>query len=111
MKVKYLVITKIDEDTTYTPFAYKKDDMIIVDDSYDFDCDSIPKEDWLMTKVKKNVFQIGELLIVNEYGREGEFGRKPDKWFVEYREFDDPIKAMRFSNKIQSKIIYGKLDA
>lgn len=108
LKIKYYVITKINGANNYTPHAYKKDGIIYINDQYDHDFKSIPVKDWIHP-IYANVFQIGELLIIDGVvGREGEFGRKPSKWDVEWREFDDPVKAMRFSNRLQSKIIYGK---
>ena len=106
LKIKYYVITKINGDNSYTPCAFKRDGKIIIDDRYDFDIKSVSKEDWLLGNVRKNVFQIGELLVIDDLiGREGEYGRAPRKWDVEWREFDDPAKAMRFSNRLQRKAI------
>lgn len=45
--------------------------------------------------VKTTVFTIGEIIVVNDYGREiiGK-GRSPRKWFIEYEEFNSYDKAL-----------------
>lgn len=52
-------------------------------------------------KVYTQVFELGEIVIVNDYGREivGK-GRKPDKWWVEFKEFDKIEDAIKCSLKI-----------
>jgi len=49
------------------------------------------------------VFWLGEILVVDEGGREiGGKGRKPSKWAVEYEEFDDLAEAVRRSREVQA---------
>ena len=49
----------------------------------------------LIGSVRCLVFEAGEILIVDDNGREvGYPGRKPSKWSVEYEEFDDLDKAV-----------------
>ena len=52
-------------------------------------------------RIKRPVFEIGEIVIVNEYGREyGPIGRKPSKWCVGFEEFDNLEKAIQRSVEI-----------
>ena len=52
-------------------------------------------------RVKTRVFHVGELLLLNEYGREiGYPGRKPSKWQVDYEtwplaEVDQAVQRAR----------------
>lgn len=50
-------------------------------------------------RIKVPVYVLGEILVLDEYGREvGGHGRKPSKWDVTCEEFDsldDAIKRMR----------------
>lgn len=49
-----------------------------------------PDELELAGECKREVFQVGEVLILNDYGREIPYpGRKPSKWFVDYELYDD----------------------
>lgn len=50
------------------------------------------------------VFHVGEILILDESGREfGYPGRKPSKWFIETEEFDDLDDAIRRSLTAQEQ--------
>jgi len=50
------------------------------------------------------VFALGEIVIVDEYGREvcGD-GRKPSKWLVEFKEFKNIHEALACSRKVTKK--------
>jgi hypothetical protein len=53
----------------------------------------------LAWKIRTPVFYPGEILILNEGGREHGFpGRKPDKWHVEYEEFATVEEAIDRAN-------------
>ena len=57
--------------------------------------------DVMYLNVKLKVFELGEILILDSYGREfGGAGRKPSKWFVEYKMFDEIDKAIDCALKI-----------
>ena len=56
---------------------------------------------WRIERIRKPAFEKGEILIVDEHGREvGPFGRKPWKWQVRYREFDDLEEAVKYAHKL-----------
>lgn len=46
------------------------------------------------------VFKLGEILILNEYGRSIPDGRKPSKWFVEYEVFDNIEAAIKRAKEV-----------
>ena len=57
-------------------------------------------------EIKVQVFELGEIIIVNDIGREiGGIERKADKWNVEYKEFHlkDIEKAIRLSEQLMLK--------
>ncbi len=55
---------------------------------------------WL--HLRRPVFHVGELLILNESGREVTYpGRKPSKWFVDVAEYDDLDAALARANEIR----------
>lgn len=59
----------------------------------------LPWDDLLTLRTE--VFHVGEILILNEDGREvGYPGRKPRKWHVEVEEFDDLEKAIARSKEV-----------
>lgn len=95
MKIKYYVITKIGEGNYHTIMGVKKGKDIIFNDNLDF-------RKYKKIAVAKHVtFELGELLVIDEEtGREGDWGRSPRKWDIEWKEFDDVETAMMFSNKI-----------
>ena len=67
----------------------------------DFDKKNQPKT----ISVNLEVFSLGEIIVVDKSSREiGGWGRKADKWFVEYKEFalKDINKAIRLSRKLIS---------
>ena len=48
-----------------------------------------------------SVFEEGEILIVDESGREvAGLRRKPSKWYVEYEEFEDLEKAIERAKEV-----------
>jgi len=52
-------------------------------------------------RIRTPVFEEGEILIVDETGREvAGRCRKPSKWLVEYEEFDDLAKAVKRAREI-----------
>lgn len=54
-----------------------------------------------MWDIRTPVFAVGELLVLNESGREvGANGRKPSKWFVEVEEFDNIDDAVRRAREV-----------
>lgn len=54
--------------------------------------------------IKDQVFTLGEILVLNEYGREiSGHGRKPGKWFVEYEEFKNINDAIRCAKEVMEK--------
>lgn len=63
---------------------------------------SVEKVDFeLSMHYMTSVFNVGEILIVNESGREIPFpGRKASKWDVVYEEYDDLEVALERSEKV-----------
>jgi hypothetical protein len=109
MKIKFAVITEID------PTGNKADDFLflrhfttgfgpegdIIEQLYT-DVDDPAEEDYKrMTRVRLSVFALGEILILNEYGREvSGHERKPSKWRVKYEEFDNVEDAIKRAQAI-----------
>lgn len=64
-------------------------DMMLANQVNEMGLSSMSKIEGLL-HVKRNVFTKGEIVILNDYGREvcGQ-GRKPSKWFIEYEELDN----------------------
>ena len=55
----------------------------------------------ISVECKVPVFQVGEVLILNDYGREIPYpGRKPSKWYVDYEMYDDLDAALERSRDV-----------
>ena len=81
-----LDIDKMNKDVRLRPFGKDEDGRIVT---------HLP--------VKLEVFHLGEIIIVDEKGREiGGWFRKAEKWHIEYKEFEmqDMEKAIKLSRKI-----------
>ena len=64
--------------------------------------DSISRKD--VVNAKLPVFSLGEILILDLYGREiAGRGRKPSKWSVEVEEFNDLDEAIKCAQKVLSE--------
>jgi hypothetical protein len=66
----------------------------------DEDIEAIEEKDLIWAK--RQVFELGEILILDgEYGREvAGRGRKPYKWFVECKHFDNIEQAVECANSL-----------
>lgn len=65
---------------------------------------SDPQLQGLAFHARMEVFHAGEILILDESGREyGYPGRKPSKWFIETEEFDDLSEAIARSMTAQEE--------
>lgn len=67
--------------------------------------DFIKKRDetprWKAINIRTPVFTLGEILVLNECGREiGGHGRKPSKWWVEYEEFPTIEQAIKRAEEV-----------
>ena len=106
----FAVITKVDiepEGNTYDDMGYwakneYKEDVVVVPD------DTVPKKLPVekYVPIKRPVFQIGELLVLEggKYGREMDGrGRKPCKWYVEYKLFKKLERALECSRRVMRK--------
>ena len=74
-------------DSTHRPFDYQNE----------------KKMPTKFLHVKLPVFELGEIIVVDECDREvGGEKRKPSKWLVEYKEFklEDIEKAIRLAKKL-----------
>ena len=127
MKVKFIVITKA-SIKPYDTVGNWADEVAVINDKEDEPClyidadpENFPRENIIVSaipfiiekdgrrfkieRLKSKVFYEGEILIVDESGREvAGLCRKPSKWNVEYEEFDnleDAIKRAR-------KIVFGR---
>ncbi len=102
-KISYAVITKVpgkyEEGNEYDRFVEASD--IRTDMSYPKGkCIHFP-ESFI---IKDTVFELGEIMVLNEYGREiSGRQRKPGKWYVDYKEFDDIKKAIRCARDVMRK--------
>ena len=87
-------------------------DLILVEDwdkGNESVCYRLPKEDQTYTMVdtkyveaKLPVFHLGEILILDQNGREAAgMGRKPSKWSVEYKEFDTIEEAIECAKELE----------
>ena len=67
---------------------------------YDEDLEKIDGKDLIWAR--RQVFELGEILILDgEYGREvAGRGRKPSKWFVECKHFDNLEHAVECANSL-----------
>lgn len=108
MRIKFYVIDKINGENYYDDLGYEAKQygrkIVVIPD----DIDKIEKMDMKLWRgVKQECFRLGEIIIVDdESGREIEWpwgGRAPRKWDVEWREFDDIQKAVRYSKKVSPK--------
>jgi hypothetical protein len=64
--------------------------------------ENIPKKD--IIDVSLPVFDLGEVLILDNNGREATGrGRKPSKWSVEVEEFNNLNEAIEYSKKVLSE--------
>ena len=105
MKIKYCVLTKVPSDEDKEGNLY--DDVIYYDKSLkkwrlvgEGDCGEA--KNW--KSIKLPVFALGEILILDETGREiGGDRRKPSKWFVEYKEFYNVEEAIKCSEEVHKK--------
>jgi hypothetical protein len=100
---KFAVITKIPadgncSDELLVPRKFKTgwDSGGEVEEELFTTIDNPTAEDVIrMIRVRLPVFSLGEILIVNDIGREfAGKGRKPSKWNVEYEEFDTIEQAI-----------------
>lgn len=117
MKYTFAVITKVPEfDGTEEGAGNLANDIIMsykgkmygdIDIKKGFEKEMNP-EFWINSKV----FHLGEILILDEYGREiAGIQRKPSKWYVEYKEFDNLEDAVKLTKRIQKKIYNNLLKA
>jgi len=99
-KWKYQVITRIpDPEKGETGNLYDEVPWWLVEGTGEIkDGEWVPdrvERDYSRGSVRMPVFEIGEVLIVNDYGREiVGHGRKADKWDVDYEEFDTIEEAV-----------------
>lgn len=62
---------------------------------------SVKGKSYNMEYIRVPVFQEGEILIIDESGREiAGLGRKPSKWAVEYEVFDNLEDAIKKAHQI-----------
>jgi hypothetical protein len=94
--LRYQVITRVpdpDLDPTATGNLY--DAIGWWPDGGDYDYKAKAVRDYKRGSMWMPVFELGEVVIVNESGREVVgHGRKADKWDVGYEEFDDIEQAI-----------------
>lgn len=108
MKPRYLVIT-------WVPDAEENPDngnmchevLYVVEDLGEYRSDGTVIPQRLSEKrqlVLSPLFEVGEILVVNNYGREinGQ-GRKPSKWDVRYEEFRSITKAIARAVEVSFK--------
>lgn len=96
MLIKFQVITKVDDGDGNLASAlgdlwHEKSDGTV---------EKVNPMDVLNHNYMIRVFHVGEVIIVNESGREIPYpGRKASKWYVEYEEFDDLETALDRAEK------------
>ena len=111
-KVHYQVITRVpdpDEDPTATGNLYDEVPLYRIEGTGEMIGD-----EWTPDRVERRygsgsvlmpVFELGEIIIVNESGREAiGRGRKADKWDVSYEEFTDIEQAIARAREVIEQI-------
>lgn len=64
----------------------------------------LPQYQGLAFHARSPVFHVGEILILDESGREyGYPGRKPTKWYIETESFDELTDAIERSRTVQDE--------
>lgn len=77
-------------------------DVAICEELFDRDGNAIDMtEFWTKADYHQQVFHVGEILILNDGGREVCYpGRKPSKWHVRVEEFTNLDQAIQRANKV-----------
>lgn len=111
---KFLVITEVpvadgtsdvsgflaaNDDNMSDELAYEHNGILYIGEDFTDDITNGPSR-W----AKRQVFYVGEMIIVNDLGREVcGHGRKPSKWNVKYEEFDSLEDAIRKAGEIRRR--------
>jgi len=123
-KIKFVVITKASDKPCKDEGNWSDATAVINDKEVepclyiDADPDEFPRENILasavtpvviengnrrfkIARIRVPVFTVGEILIVDDSGREVAGAlRKPSKWWVEYEEFDDLREAIKRAREL-----------
>lgn len=102
LNLRYAVITRIPRypDEVVGEHGYRNmyDDLIYYDDENLVLTEGDHLEEIEHSKIfriKRQTFRLGEVIPIDEYGREfGGDGRKPSKWVVDFEVYDSVIDAI-----------------
>jgi hypothetical protein len=108
MSYTYAVITRVADPATGGNLAmafdlfHQTEQPDIEKGNYLGTFERVPMD--IMLTLRAPVFEVGELLVLGESGREVlGAGRKPDKWDVDYEEFNAIEDAVRLAKDITEK--------
>lgn len=91
-------------DNGYMVIGFDVDGKVLCSQVHEFDVECEGKR-WHINHIVEDVFTRGEIIVINaKTGREvGGRERKPSKWNVKYKEFDDIKEAAQYALKVTNE--------